>query len=546
MTKEFDYSIGYHKDKRNHINGINLMKAAIENRSLSIGNLATSRAEEIRYNRFLESEQVTYDGILQAIISNSNKMASGCEHVLSIQDTSELTFVSQLSKKASFGPTGNGLGYFVHPSIIVNPDTEEILGYGDINIWTRDDNHGMYIIQDFSKKEQLERNNLLSNLTSDGVILEPEAKDIYTVYFVRNKKLIQEKRADKTIKYAGKVKKSNEISTNISRFNISLLRKLRAEGKVKKTRNHNYTEEKESYKWIKTAQNTASNLKGIKKITHISDRESDDYAYMSEVMKMPNNHFVLRVTHDRTTTNDEQLSKVISTSKVKSEYELELQRTPKRSARTAKMQLKFGGVEITRPESLKSKREHKDKLSLYYVDVEEISSNYDDSDDKIKWRLYTTHEVTNESQAYDILRMYVLRWLIEMIFTILKSKGFDFENNQLEDYDKTAKLSLIGLNAALIVFYLSNANKYKGVVKITKIFSEGEIKLLNILCRKYEGKTELQKNKYEPHSLQWATWVIMRLGGWKGYDSRGKAGIVAINKGLRKFYLMHEGWSLLE
>ena len=55
-------------------------------------------------------------------------------------------------------------------------------------------------------------------------------------------------------------------------------------------------------------------------------------------------------------------------------------------------------------------------------------------------------------------------------------------------------------------------------------------------CEKLEGNTQKQKNPHDPNSLAFATWVIARLGGWRGLKSQRPLGIKTISKGLLKFY----------
>ena len=66
-----------------------------------------------------------------------------------------------------------------------------------------------------------------------------------------------------------------------------------------------------------------------------------------------------------------------------------------------------------------------------------------------------------------------------------------------------------------------------------------------MLLIKLEGKTEKQKNPYPKENLAWASWIIARLGGWKGYvKSEGFAGPITIGRGLKMFYGIYDGWKL--
>ena len=70
--------------------------------------------------------------------------------------------------------------------------------------------------------------------------------------------------------------------------------------------------------------------------------------------------------------------------------------------------------------------------------------------------------------------------------------------------------------------------------------------ILQMIGKKMEGETEKQKNSANVNTLKWATWVIARMGGWKGYASQRKPGPIVLQKGLAKFYNIYEGWLLYQ
>ena len=79
---------------------------------------------------------------------------------------------------------------------------------------------------------------------------------------------------------------------------------------------------------------------------------------------------------------------------------------------------------------------------------------------------------------------------------------------------------------------------------IEEVFTQPEQECLNELNRKLEGKTDKLKNPFSPNQLKWATWIVGRLGGWKGYTSQRTLGLITLKTGLDKFYLIYEGWTL--
>jgi len=58
-----------------------------------------------------------------------------------------------------------------------------------------------------------------------------------------------------------------------------------------------------------------------------------------------------------------------------------------------------------------------------------------------------------------------------------------------------------------------------------------------------QNKTQVQNN-YSECELSWASWVIARLGGWKGYTKQRPPGPITMKRGLDKFDLIYQGWLL--
>jgi hypothetical protein len=69
------------------------------------------------------------------------RTAQSCEgrSVLVVQDTTEINLAGRDRKRRGFGPAGNGktLGFFIHPVIAVDVESEAVLGLVDATIWTR-------------------------------------------------------------------------------------------------------------------------------------------------------------------------------------------------------------------------------------------------------------------------------------------------------------------------------------------------------------------------------------------------------------------------
>ena len=137
-----------------------------------------------------------------------------------------------------------------------------------------------------------------------------------------------------------------------------------------------------------------------------------------------------------------------------------------------------------------------------------------------------------------------MRWFIEEGFRLLKNKGYKIENNQLENGYALRKLTVLLLHNVLRVMQMLIAYQSTEEQDAAIAFTENEISCLNIVSKKYEGKTEKLKNTHKQGTLKWATWIIARLGGWSGYSSQRPPGPITLKNGLDNFNYIYIGWMM--
>jgi hypothetical protein len=58
------------------------------------------------------------------------------------------------------------------------------------------------------------------------------------------------------------------------------------------------------------------------------------------------------------------------------------------------------------------------------------------------------------------------------------------------------------------------------------VFNQEEIKCLEQLNKKVEGRIKRQQNRSQKHELGYGAWIIARLGGWKGSASQCPSGVI--------------------
>ena len=65
--------------------------------------------------------------------------------------------------------------------------------------------------------------------------------------------------------------------------------------------------------------------------------------------------------------------------------------------------------------------------------------------------------------------------------------------------------------------------------------------MLHKLNKKLQGKTQKLQNNNDSKRTRLATWIIARLGVWKGYDSQGPPGVIVLKRGLERLEFIIEG-----
>jgi hypothetical protein len=310
-------------------------------------------------------------------------------------------------------------------------------------------------------------------------------------------------------------------------------------------------EEKESYKWIRAAQETKAALAEADMITIIADRESDIYEEFVTVpddrRKSPRDdktHLLVRSRCDRCLEgSEEKLYATLAAQPALGRYSLEIEGDERRGRkrRQATLEVRCCEVELKRPQRVS--KSYPAYVRLYAVEAKECAKTIPAGEEGIHWRLLTTHAVDDFDKALTIVRWYAWRFFIEQLFRTLKRQGLDLEASELERGEAIIKLTILALHLALKVMQLVRARE--GSEQAAElVFDQQEQACLQELAPTLEGNTPKQRNPHSPHSLAWAAWLIARLGGWNGYASERPPGVITMHRGLKHFEALFLGWQL--
>jgi hypothetical protein len=184
-------ALGYFGDARRAAVGTALIERATATGSLVIRKLGASRAGELAMHRFLSAPPVTCTEMLQTLAQRTVG-ATTRRRIVVAQDTTEINFAGRPANRRGLGAGGDGIsdGFFIHPLIAIDSETEAVLGVLDAQIWTRDDaiEAAPRRQRGFENKESIrwlrgaERTAELATDAASVVLVADRESDIYSCF----------------------------------------------------------------------------------------------------------------------------------------------------------------------------------------------------------------------------------------------------------------------------------------------------------------------------------------------------------------------------
>ena len=302
-------------------------------------------------------------------------------------------------------------------------------------------------------------------------------------------------------------------------------------------------EEKESYRWISTAETSKEVLCEARCVTFLGDRENDIYEFIDRIPD-EKTHMIIRARHDRRLAEADKLFSHLDKQEAMGKMTIQVPRELRRNraAREATLLLKWSEVVIKKSKSCRDAGASK-TVKLRVVEAKELACL--PGQKAVHWVLLTTHAVNDVEEAKQIILWYRKRWHVEQVFRTMKKKGLDIESSQVASAENLMKLAVMALCAAIQILQMVVARNGLTKQKTADVFSEEEQQVLALLLAQLEGKTAKQKNPYSKENLAWATWIMARLGGWDGYvQGKHPPGPGTIGWGLQRFRGILDGYKL--
>lgn len=287
--------------------------------------------------------------------------------------------------------------------------------------------------------------------------------------------------------------------------------------------------DKESARWIDTAEQARQVLSGAAMITLVGDRESDFYAHWA---RSPDArvHLLTRLRDDHAVAAGGTVRQALGSLTVADHAVIALRERADRQPRDAHVQLRFAAMTLKRPRNTREK-ELPRSVDVHVVEVREPEPP--PGAEPVHWILLSTHAVHSAADAWRLVGWYQRRWTVEQLFRTMKRQGLRLEDSQLHSAERLLKLVAIAAHAAAIVLQLVQARD-GDPQPASLAFAPDEIALITSLNQRMQGKTPRQKNPHPPDTLAWAAWVIAKLGGWHEYQTKPPGPITFFN-GLTTF-----------
>ena len=294
----------------------------------------------------------------------------------------------------------------------------------------------------------------------------------------------------------------------------------------KEARNRPF-EQKESYRWVE-ALTTVENLvsKHIR-VVHAFDREGDITEVFDKVRQLQHTGVIVRAAHNRSLDSDsERLWSKLSAQPISFEQEIELPQTSKRSARKAKLAVRFCAVNLRTPYRF----DNRDPLLVYAVYATEV--NCPEDEDRVELMLLTTEVVADIQMASTILRWYSYRWRVEEYHKIFKS-GCQVERYRLAADGMKALVGFLSV-IAVELLHLTYLHRTQPTAAAIVVLNPLQIQILKAKSVKLPKVL----------SVAWAVEAIARLGGYLEHRSKTPIGIQVLWRGWLKLHDLCEGWQL--
>ena len=310
-----------------------------------------------------------------------------------------------------------------------------------------------------------------------------------------------------------------------------------AKPRQRKTRRTRAIKDKESHKWIESVQAVAGlkdRLPGTRLVS-VADRESDVFEFFLEAQKLGID-VLARAAYDRNVDGDqEQVFATLASAPVLAHKYLALAATPKRKARTAKLEIRACPLALHSPRNGTARG--RPALALWGVWAYELDAPQ--GVQPLDWKLLTSVPVISAEDALERLEWYAARWSIEQWHKVLKD-GCRIEMRQLQSAERLMRMITVYAIIAWRIFYATLLARLVPDMSCTAILQQEEWEAL--YCRIHHTPIPVATPPPLRQSVRW----IARLGGFLGRRGDGEPGSKTLWRGFQHLIAMTEMYRIMK
>jgi hypothetical protein len=294
---------------------------------------------------------------------------------------------------------------------------------------------------------------------------------------------------------------------------------------------HEAIQDKESSKWLRGLALSAEAQSGLRKdqrVVCVADRESDIFEVLAEAERLDVKVLIRGVQERKIAEEAQYLQAHVKAQPVAGQMQVTIQRNAERAAREAVCEVRYATATIQIPMRLvrgKMKRKELRPIQVNVIHVNEINAPAEVGG-PIEWLLLTTFEIADVERACEWVRMYAVRWLIEMYHKVLKS-GCQIEHRQFESLENFARYFAIDAIVAWRVLHITLAARVRPDMPCSEVLDEHEWQALYVYKHHKPPPAE-------PPALKDAVRWVASLGGYLGRKNDGPPGTKVIWGGLSR------------
>jgi hypothetical protein len=274
----------------------------------------------------------------------------------------------------------------------------------------------------------------------------------------------------------------------------------------------------------------------------VADSEADIYEMFVEAQKSPKfcrAEYVIRLCENRALPEPDKqagaeafhkLFDAIAGAPVLARRKLKLSRTPKRRARTAKVEIRANSITLKSPFR---RGQRLPSVTLNVILVQEIDAP--SNQEPIRWLLATSLPIATLAEVERVIDYYICRWQIEVYYRVFKT-GCKVEDIQLETVDRLKPCLMLYKIVAWRVLYATMLGRECPTLPCDVIFVEQE----------WKSVWTIVSDSRPPESappLQEFLILVAKLGGYNNRQQDGPPGPQAIWSGMRRMHDFALAWT---